>query len=732
MTHVAFSKPVQPGATDVTRPALQRLLAPQSVAVVGASRKEQSVGHAVLRNIVEAGYTGRLFAVNPQADCVEGVRCYPGLRAIGEPVDLAIVAVPAPWVEAVVKDGADAGARNFLVISAGFKEAADGGAKREASLAALARRLNLHMIGPNCLGLINTDAAVRLNASFAPRMPAAGPISLISQSGALTTALLDYATGRNIGFSRVISFGNRVDVNETDLMLALDADPSTRCILLYLEDLADGTAFLEAATRITSGAGAKPIVVLKAGRTKSGAEAAASHTGALAGSDDLYDALFRQAGVIRAENVEQLFDLAEVFAHPSLPAGRRTAIITNAGGPGIIATDACVSRGLTIAHWNALTQSALAEIVPPGGQRHDPLDLIGDARHDRYAAAIAAVLADPGVDQVIAIVTPQKMTDVDAIAQVIGEATFGTSKPLIACLMGGPAVADGVQTLRARFGVPTYAFPEDAAAALAAKCEFAQRIYRPVDPLRSFVTDRERVTKVIDGALVHGAGKLLDAAAFNALHQYGFPLAPWELADTADDAARFASSLGYPVALKAAGPAIVHKSDIGGVRLKLRDDTAVRAAFDSIADDVNRHLGPHALSGVVVQKMAAPGREMIVGLTRDARLGPMVVVGLGGIYAEVFRDVSFAHAPIGPAAAEAMIRRLRCWPMLAGVRGEKPADVAALAEVLMRLGQLAVEQPLVRQVDLNPVIVGAVGEGVTIVDARIILGGGGACPASSH
>jgi acetyltransferase len=700
---------------------LEPMFAPRAVAVLGASRREGSVGHAVVRNLIYGGYTGVVYAVNPKAKSILGLRCVPSLTSIDDEVDLVVVVTPPPTIEGLIQEGADRGTRHFLVISAGFKEVGGEGAERESRLQVLAKGRGLSIVGPNCLGLINTAPEVQLNATFATHMPRRGALGLISQSGALCTALLDYARGRGIGFSRFVSFGNKVDVTEIDLLRSLARDPRTHVILMYLEDLSAGLPFIDACQEITHADKPKPILAIKTGRTTEGAAAAASHTGSLAGSDEVYDAIFKQAGVIRVESVGELFDCAEVFVDPALPAGRRTAIVTNAGGPGIMATDACIRNGLVIPRFAEYTAKSLRFQMPPTASIKNPVDVIGDARHDRYRAALDAVTGDENVDQVVVIVTPQMMTDVREIANVVGEIKSYCSKPIIGVLMGLVDVAPAVGILQ-KFGVPTFTFPENAMRALAAKARFAEWVRRPISNYRAFEVDREAVTKLFDQEIAAGRTQLVELPALEVLRYYGFPTVPFALGKTADEAVAAARQMGYPVVMKISGPKILHKTDVGGVRLNVTDDAGVREAFDGMIAAVRGHLGNDAeIWGVLVQKMLAKGKEIILGMTRDPQFGPLLMFGLGGIYTEALRDVAFRLAPLRENIAREMVKDIRSHRLLEGVRGEPPSDLGAVAEGLLRLSQLVTEHPRIRELDINPLMVYARGEGAVAADARIIL-----------
>ena len=699
---------------------LETLFCPRSIAVVGASRREGTVGHAVVSNLVYGGYTGVIYPVNPSAPSVLGIRCHAELAAVGEPVDLAVSAVAPHLTEAVLEQAAELGCPSVAIITAGFGETGGAGAAAERRMAELARSKGLNVIGPNCLGVINTAADVRMNATFGRQMPRPGNLGLISQSGALCTALLDYAKGSGIGFSRFVSFGNKLDVTETDLCYALASDPNTRAILMYVEDISDAAAFIEAGQRIGHGDDPKPILVIKTGRTAEGAAASASHTGSLVGSDDVYDAMIKQAGAIRVETVAELFNLAEAFTDPVLPRGSRTAIVTNAGGPGIMATDACIRQGLRMARLSEHTRKSLQFQMPPTAAIQNPVDVIGDARHDRYRHALDAVSVDDAVDAVVVIVTPQTMTDITAIARVIGETRRFCGKPVIGCLMGLADMREGAELLHRDYGVPVFAFPEQAMRGLAGKVRYAQWLKKPLGEIARLDADTEAVSKLLAGA---GGTDLVEYQALAVLEHYGLGVPAYDLAPDTDAAVAAAERIGYPVVMKIAGPKILHKTDVGGVVLNLADAAAVRKAYDDMIARVRSRMGEQVeIVGVLVQKMLAKGKEVILGMRRDARFGPLLMVGLGGIYTEALRDVSFRLAPLRQTDAHEMIHELRSIKLLTGVRGEPPSDLDALVDSLLRVSQMATEHPQIRELDINPLLVYARGEGAVAADARIILG----------
>ncbi len=692
-----------------------------SVAVVGASTRPATVGYAAMENMLRGGFTGCVYPVNPKARSVLGVRACPTVRDLPDPVDLAVLIIPAPVVPRTLEELGERGTRLAIVISAGFKEGGGEGVRLEEELKAAARAHGIRVIGPNCLGLINTDPAQRMNASFARVMPAEGHIAFMSQSGALCTAILDYARTHDIGFSKFISFGNKADVTETDLLAALADDPLTRVILMYLEDLSNGEAFLRLAHRVTREAEKpKPILAIKTGRSAEGAAAAASHTGSLAGSDEVYDALLAQGGILRVDTIEELFHHARVFETQPAAGGRRIGIVTNAGGPGIMATDAAVRAGLSIARLSDYTRKSLKNQLPPTASLRNPVDVIGDARHDRYLAALEAVLADENVDSLLCIVTPQTMTDLDEIARTVVEVESYAEKPLAASFMGLAEEEEALRILR-EHRIPHYSFPEAAVRSLAALARFGEWIAKPVSKPRIFEVDRARAAQVLAGEREAGRTQLPEIRALEILDAYGIPAAPFRLARTAEEAVEAGRELGYPLVLKIASPDLLHKTDVGGVVLGLGDEEELRKAFEGMLERIRSAEPGAVIWGATVQKMLPRGKEVILGSTRDEKFGALLMFGLGGIYTEAFRDVAFRLAPLPEDAAAEMIGSIRAAKILRGFRGEPPSDTQAAAECLLRLSQLVTDFPEIREIDVNPLMVYEKGRGVTAVDARIIL-----------
>jgi acetyl coenzyme A synthetase (ADP forming)-like protein len=697
---------------------LQRIFGPQSVAVIGASTRPESVGRAVFSNVLRYDYTGVVYPVHPQARSIMGVRAYPSVLEIPDPVDLAVIIIPSAGVAQALEDCGRKGIKGAIVITAGFKELGGEGINKEAAVLEAARHSGIPLLGPNCLGIINTDPQVSLNASFSRLMPQSGNIALISQSGAVGVAALEYAQSERIGLSKFVSVGNKADLNENDFLAYLQEDPQTEVILLYLEDLTDPRKFFQIAQESGS---RKPILAIKSGRTPAGAKAASSHTGALAGSDAAYDALFAQCGVFRVESLEELFDYALAFATQPPPQGNRAAIVTNAGGLGIMATDAAVRYGLTMANFQEETTARLQESLPPAANIHNPVDVLGDANEERYGAALEGVLADPGVDGAIVISTPQLMTNLAAIATAVSRVASQHQKPTLVCQMALGEIEETL-TILSQGRMPHYHFPEEAARALAAMARYARSRRQPRSEVKTFTdVDREAVKRVFAGAKKEGRSFVLEPEAHQVFQAYGFPALPRRWVHSAAEAAQASEEIGYPVALKIVSPDIIHKFEVGGVKIHLSTAKAVHRAYDEVQSHARKARPQAALAGVLVQKMAAPGPEMILGMTRDPHFGPLLMIGLGGTLVEIFKDVSFSIAPISEQWAQKMIWDLKAFPLLSGYRGAPPADLEIIAECLERLSQMVLDFPEIRELDINPLMVFPQGQGAAVVDARIFV-----------
>ena len=694
-----------------------RIFRPKSIAVMGVTPTPGTVPYDIFHNILSSGYTGVLYPVAPGKRAISSVRAYRYLTDIEDDVDLAVIVFPAAVCERALTMCGQKGVKGVIVISAGFREVGPEGAEREQRIRDICKDCDISLIGPNCLGVINTDPEIRLNASFARKMPAEGRIAFLSQSGALCTAVLDYARAKQIGFSKFISFGNKAGVTEIGLLDYLYKDDKTDVILLYLEELRDGRGLIEEAKRITRGPNAKPILAIKAGRTPQGADAASSHTGSLAGEDDICEAVFREAGIVRVGSIEDLFDTALLLAQQPMPAGDHLAIVTNAGGPGVMATDAAVSVGLEMARFAPETTDRLQAALPAAANVKNPVDVIGDAPCGRYEVALEAVLADPEVDQVLVILTPQSMTDIDAIARGIVRIHAGSDKPLACSFMGACDVQSGIDILQAAH-IPHYVLPEWACAAMAG----VQRIRRwrdtPLVPFQPLAVDQSAARAVIDPA---PSGYLPEDQALAVLAAYGLPVPPHRLCRNAQEAVAFADQLGYPVVLRVVSPHIIHKFELKGVALDLADADAVAAAYEAMIANIGKVMPAAEICGVLVRPMIPPGREVILGAKRDPVFGPTLMFGVGGVFVEVFRDVTFGLAPIDAGTASRMVCGIRSIDVLRGARGTEAADLAGIEGCLRRLGQLVSDFERIAELDVNPLIAGPAERGCAVADVRIRL-----------
>jgi acetyl coenzyme A synthetase (ADP forming)-like protein len=704
--------------------SLKPLLAPRAVAVVGASRRESAIGRRVLDAIVAAGFNGAIYPVNPHAGEIAGLRAYPNARDLPGPVDLAVVTVPAAEVSTVVDDCAAARITSLVVITAGFAEAGAEGRDVQRRLTEQVRKHGMRMVGPNCLGILNADPAVRLNASFSPIMPPAGHLGLFSQSGALGIAILALAAERKLGLSTFVSAGNKADVSGNDLLEYWEADPATHVLLLYLESFGNPRRFARLARRICR---TKPIIAVKSGRSAAGSRAAGSHTAALAANDVAVDALFEQSGVIRADTFDEMFDVAACLDLQPLPAGKRVGIVTNAGGPGILAADACVAAGLTLAELSNDTRARIAAVLPPMASTGNPIDLIASAGSDQYQRTIEALLAAPEIDSVIVILTPVDSTKTGALLQSIrggvsdGRRAGAASKPVLACVMAEPGRAVPLEAGEER--VPAFVFPENAARALGKVSSYAAWRTKPAGLIWAFDdVDTKSAQASCAVAAARPDGWLSDQEVRSVLNAYKLPLAGGAVARSADEAAAIAGTIGFPVAAKLSSTAVLHKSDVGGVRLHLNDAAAVRGAYADIlaaAKSATANAGGADLSAVLIQPMITGGVEVMMGIAQDPLFGPLIAFGLGGVYVEILKDVRIRIAPLTDIDVDDLVCGIRGFPLLQGYRGHPAADLDALRDVLLRLSQLADEVPEIAELDLNPVIALTPGRGCVIVDARI-------------
>ncbi|MDR7481713.1 MAG: GNAT family N-acetyltransferase [Armatimonadota bacterium] len=694
--------------------ALRTFFSPRAVAVVGASRQRGSIGGELFHNLLAYGFAGPVYPVNPRADVVQSVVAYPTVEAIPGPVDLAVVVVPAEHVVETAQACARKGVRALVVISAGFAEVGEAGRARQADLLRVCRAAGMRLIGPNCMGIINTDPTVRLNATFAPVEPPEGRIGFMSQSGALGLAILDYARMLGLGVSTFVSVGNKADISGNDLLAYWEQDPRTDVILLYLESFGNPRKFSRIARRVGR---RKPIVAVKSGRTRAGVRATSSHTGALlAASDITVDALFRQAGVIRTDTLEEMFDVAALLAHQPVPAGPRVGIITNSGGPGILCADTCEAEGLEVPVLSEETRRALRAFLPGEAAVSNPVDMIASATAEHYRQAIRVVGRDPGIDALVVIFIPPLVTRADEVAAAIVDAVreLGGTKPVLSVFMSSRGTPEVLRASDVR--VPSYLFPEAAAIALARVARYGQWRARPLPaPVRFEGLRRDDAATLVDAALARGEGWLEPGDVQALLECYGLRMVEQRIVPTADAAALAAEEFGGSVALKAIVPGVVHRTEVGAVRLNLEGREAVaRAAVEITA---RLQAAGAAPTGFVVQKMAAPGVEMIAGVVHDPQFGPVVACGAGGVLVELMGDVAIRLAPLSREDTREMLEGLKTYRLLTGFRGQPPADVAALEDVLLRLGALAEDLPAVAELDCNPVIVHE--RGATIVDVRV-------------
>ena len=703
--------------------SLDPLLRPRSVAVIGASRSRESLGGAILHNLLEAGFQGPVYPVNPNTGHVQSVHAYPDVESIPGDVDLAVIVIPAAHVLEAVEACGRKGVQALIVISAGFREIGPEGAERERELLEAARRHGMRLVGPNCLGLLNTDPNVSLNATFAPVDALPGRVAFSSQSGALGLAILDYARRLALGISQFVSVGNKADVSGNDLIEFWERDKGIDLILLYLESFGNPGKFTQIARRV---ARRKPIVAVKGGRSKSGARAASSHTGALAGSDVAVDALFHQSGVIRTDTIEELFDTALLLAYQPVPSGDRVAILTNAGGPGIMAADACESAGLTLPSLQPKTMKALRGFLAPEASVKNPVDMIASATAPSYEQALRLLIADQNVDAVIVIFVPPLATGAPEVARAILTGAAGSKKPILSCFMGSHGLPESLQSLNEGH-IPSYAFPEAAARTLARVVKYGAWRSAPVGKVPELAgIDPDRARAAIEAALA-GDSKTstqwLDSDSIaKILAAYGIRTPAARTATNRGEAAVVAKSLGFPVVMKIRSADVIHKTDVGGVKLGLRTEEEAARAFDEIRTSLARTKPSARFEGVTLERMVTGGIETIVGMTRDPLFGPVLLFGLGGVAVELLRDVSVRVAPLTDRDADEMIRSIRSYPLLEGYRGSPPSNTASLIDLLHRVSHMATDHPRILEMDLNPVLVFPGTASCIALDVRIKIG----------
>lgn len=692
---------------------LDNIFNPQSIAIIGASTKIGSVGNDVVKNLVVDGYAGKIFPVNPNATELYNLKCYPDILSVPGKVDLVVVAIPATMVNSVMLEVAQKGIRAAIVITAGFKEAGNPGL--EEDLKNICLKNDIALIGPNCLGVINT--ANKMSAAFSSVMPQAGGVAFVSQSGALCTAILDFAQKIGLGFSKFISVGNKAVVDETMLLDYLATDPNTKVIALYVEDLKNASVLIPKLRKIVKH---KPIIAIKAGRTSAGASAATSHTGALAGNDTAYDALFTQGGVIRAHTITELFEHVRLFSHCQPPAGNRVAIVTNAGGPGVLTTDEASACGLEMAPLSANTHKKILSFLPASANSHNPIDILGDAHSDRYRNTIEALVADKKVDSIIVILTPQSTTDIKETAEVIIDIKQKSTKPIAVSFIGGKLVAHAVETMR-RAQVATFAFPEQAARSLAALSKYGEYQRASKENIITFKdVKKESVKNILDAARVQNKTALSQTETLEILKAYNFPILQYAIVKSAEEAQKKAKQLGKKLVFKIVSPDISHKTDVGGIMLNI-DPKEADKKYQEMMKIVQKKMPKARLDGILMEEMfdKTDTAEVILGVSYNPGLGHLIMTGAGGIFVEVFKDVSFGIAPITKEYSSRMLSELKYKKILDGARGQKALDQKEYLECLGRLSQLITDFPEIKELDINPLLLTT--KDAKVLDARIII-----------
>jgi 4-hydroxybutyryl-CoA synthetase (ADP-forming) len=692
-------------------------LSPKSIAIIGASDKRGSVGATITSNIMN-GFKGTVFPVSPSRPTVFYKTAYKSVLDIPKPVDLAVIVINNLLVASVLEECGKKKVRGVIIITAGFKEVDEEGAKREQQIKDIAKKYNIQIIGPNCLGVMNLDPKTMMNSTFLKVTPKSGKIALVSQSGAICAALVEDASAQGIGFSAVISMGNKAAMNEVDILKILANHNQTKVIVMYLEDMGDGQEFLKVCKNITKKL-KKPVLVLKSGRSPEGAKAAMSHTGALMGSDEIYDALLKQSGAIRVDTMEELFDYATAFSKQPLPSDGELVIVSNAGGPAIISTDACSRLGIKMANIDSI-RSKIDAVIPPWGSSRNPIDIVGDADFNRFSNVLERVLTHPNVGSVISMCTPSGTLNYDKLATVIVAMSKKYKKTMLASLMG---LDEGItnREILAAGDVPYYTYAEGAIRTLGAMLKFSNWIKSPEGKITTFKVDKLKAKKIFDKVKKEKRPNLLEEEGQQVLKAYGLPLPQSALAKTEADAIKIAKQIGYPVVMKIASPQIIHKSDAGGVKVNLTNDSEIKTAFKTIITNAKKYNKNAEIKGVLIVEMVKGGKEMIIGSKLESGFGPVIMLGMGGIYVEVLKDVTFKLAPITNKEADDMIASIKTQKLLQGVRGEKPSDIAKLSECIQRLSQLVTDFKEIKELDMNPVLVMEKGNGCRILDVRIGL-----------
>ena len=692
-------------------------LSPKSIAIIGASDKRGSVGRTITSNIMN-GFKGTVFPISPTRPTVFYKKAYKSVLDVPKPIDLAVIVTKNTIVPIVLEECGKKKVKGVIIITAGFKEVDEEGAKLEQRLKDIAKKYKIQVIGPNCLGVMNLDPKTMMNSTFLKITPKSGEIALVSQSGAICAALCEDASAQGIGFSAVVSMGNKAVMSEIDVLNMLANHKQTKVIVMYLEDMGNGQEFLKVCKNITRKL-KKPVLVLKSGRSPEGAKAAMSHTGALMGSDEIYDALLKQSGAIRVDTMEELFDYAVAFSKQPLPTKGELVIVSNAGGPAIISTDACSKNGIKMAKIDNI-RSKIDAVIPPWGSSRNPVDIVGDADFNRFSNVLNHVLGHPNVGSVISMCTPSGTLDYDKLAEVIVAMSKKYKKTMLASLMG---LDEGItnRKILAEGGIPYYTYAEGAIRTLAAMLRFTKWISSPQGKISKFKVNKAAAKKIIDKVKKDGRPNLLEEEGQEVLRAYGFPLPKSTLAKTENDAVKIAKKIGYPVVMKIASPQIIHKSDAGGVKVNLTNDNDVKSAFEEIVSNAKKYNKKAEIKGVLIVEMIKGGKEMIIGSKLEPGMGPVIMLGMGGIYVEVLKDVTFKLAPVTDKEADDMISSIKMKKILEGVRGEKPSDKAKLSECIQKLSQLVTDFKEIKELDMNPVLVMEQGKGCKILDVRIGL-----------
>jgi len=692
-------------------------LSPKSIAIIGASDKRGSVGATITSNIMN-GFKGTVFPISPTRETVFYKKAYKTVLDVPKTIDLAVIVIKNTLVADVLEECGKKKVKGVIIITAGFKEVDEEGAKREQQIKDIAKKYKVQIIGPNCLGVMNLDPKTMMNSTFLKVTPKSGKIALVSQSGAICAALVEDASAQGIGFSAVVSLGNKAAMSEVDVLKMLAEHKQTQVIVMYLEDMGDGQEFLKVCKNITKKL-KKPVLVLKSGRSPEGAKAAMSHTGALMGSDEIYDALLKQSGAIRVDTMEELFDYATAFSKQPLPSGGDLVIVSNAGGPAIISTDACSKMKIKMANIDSI-RPKIDAVIPPWGSSRNPVDIVGDADFNRFRNVLDRVLKHPKVGSVISMCTPSGTLNYDKLANVIVEMSKKYKKTMLASLMG---LDEGItnREILAAGDVPYYNYAEGAIRTLAAMLKFSNWVKSPEGKIQNFKVNKAKAKKIFDKVKKEKRPNLLEEEGQEVLRAYGFPLPKSALAKTEDDAIKIAKKIGYPVVMKIASPQIIHKSDAGGVKVNLTNDNEIRDAFKTILKNAKKYNKDAEIKGVLIVEMVKGGKEMIIGSKLEPGFGPVIMLGMGGIYVEVLKDVTFKLAPVTTKEADDMISEIKTQKLLQGVRGEKPSDIVKLSECIQRLSQLVTDFKEIKELDMNPVLVMEKGNGCRILDVRIGL-----------